>query len=277
MDKLRPSDLRPSVKLARKANEKAVEEGKNRLDGKPRIDRIREITASREIDNRLFLLSPDPRLRDKLHTFKNVMEGIMDKYPEIAGMTLLGSYVQGYPNQDSDIDAYVFVDEDTLRPLRPDTSGGARDEAVERGRLKRYLEIRKNIYARTPFAGLSNEEQGVKVCGISKKDVVECCLNGTLSTGVVEIFHLFHAGVGAGIYEYRELVISTLEGMKEEGEKLWLELIYRLFDCENLRFRKPLRGKRMRLYPRTLEKARKHFLGHMPNPHAMLNAQSSIS
>jgi len=279
MDKLRPSDLQPSVKLAREANEKAVEIGKNRLDGKPRIERIREITKSREIDNRLFLLSPDPKLREKLHTFRNVMEGLMSKYPDIAGMTALGSYVQGYPNQDSDIDAYVFVDEDKLIPLRPDTSGGVRDEAVEKGRLKRYLEIRKNVYARTSFAGLSHEEHGVKVCGISKKDVVACCLNGKLSTGVVEIFHLFHAGVGAGIYEYRELIISTLEGMKEkeEGEKIWLELIYRLFNCENLRFRKPLRGKRMRLYPRTLEKARKHFLGHRPDSHAILNAQSSVA
>ena len=91
MDKLRPSDLQPSVKLAREANEKAVEIGKNRLDGKPRIERIREITKSREIDNRLFLLSPDPKLREKLHTFRNVMEGLMSKYPDIAGMTALGS------------------------------------------------------------------------------------------------------------------------------------------------------------------------------------------
>ena len=107
--------MRQTIKLARfldkKARaEKTGEKDQNRFEGLEHHLRRELVADPGELDFRRFLLSSDPKLREKIKTLRNTVEGLRTKYPEIIGMTLFGSHTKGYPDSQSDIDGYIYLD-----------------------------------------------------------------------------------------------------------------------------------------------------------------------
>ena len=75
---------------------------------------------------------------------------------------------------------------------------------------------------------------------------------------------MFRLAAGKGIYEYRELAISTLEQIGKIGEKRWSELMLGLLMLEWVNSHGPILDKRQNLYPKTLAEGRKYFVEHKP-------------
>lgn len=216
--------------------------------------RVHKIEASGELEFKRSLLSSDPKLREKLKTLRGVVEGLRVKYPEIIGMTIFGSHVKGYANNESDIDASIYLDEDKIRNFAP--GAGSTEEILK---SPRFLEIQDDIAHGISYAGLKSH--GIDMGIISKDKLVEKCQRGYFSENTMRLFHL---AAGKGIYGYRELVISTLENMGEKGEKGWSNLMSELFLFENMDVNPDLLEKRRNLYPKTLAEGRRYFLSHAP-------------
>lgn len=252
--------MRQSIRVARVSDKQARENGENRFEGLPVHLRKALVADPGELDFKRSLLSSDPKLREKIHSLKSAIERLRTKYPEIIGMTLFGSQVKGYSNNESDIDACIYVDEEKVR-LFPHKEGPQKHTMD----LPRFLQIKEDIDWGISYAGLKEESRGISIYLISKNMVVERCQGGSFGSFSDNLMRLFHPAAGKEIYEYRELVISTLEKMGDKGEENWRNLMQAVFDSENTGLSPELRQKRRKLYPKTLAEGRKYFLSHAPN------------
>lgn len=213
------------------------------------------VSDSGELDFKRTLLSSDPKLREKVKKLREITEGLRAKYPEMIGMTLFGSHVKGYANNQSDIDANIYID--ASRVFLPITE----HRKVNVLASPRFLRIQEELAQGISEAGLRAQSGGIYINLISKDQIIETCLSGSFSENIVRLFHL---GAGKGIYEYREAVISTFESMGEEGEKRWSNLMAELSLFENRDMKPDLQKIRKNLYPKTLAEGRRYFLSHAP-------------
>lgn len=259
--------MRQTIKIARYFDKKARDDGESRFDGLSKNLRENLVSDPGELDFKRFLLSSEPKLREKLKALRDVVNKLCIKYPEVIGVTYYGSQVKGYADAQSDIDACIFIDEDKVRLFRGPHQGG--DAKL----LPRYLEIEDDIESRISDAGLKKEARGITRLLVSKEDIGMRCYHNYFE----DIYGLFHLATGKRIYEYREIVFSTLEKMGDRGEEIWrgfmdnLHVYENLHDYENPDDFDPVLAekakKRRNLYPKTLAEGRKYFLRNAPkNP-----------
>ncbi|MEK9174969.1 MAG: hypothetical protein AAB795_00070 [Patescibacteria group bacterium] len=71
---------------------------------------------------------------------------------------------------------------------------------------------------------------------------------------------LFLLATSRDINQYRAIVFSTLESMGKDGEAIWKNIMYKLWDSENKGFTYELSEKRKKFYPQTIADGRKVFL-----------------
>lgn len=258
--------MRQTIKFARVIDKNVREEGGNRFDGLSKKLRKELVSDPGELDFKRFLLSSDPKIREKLKALRNVVNGLSTKYPEIIGLTLFGSQVKGYANNESDIDASIYLDEDKIRNFTPKT-----DPKEDILKSPRFLGIQDDIAHGTSYAGLKSHSIDMDIT--SRAKIVRACGSGTFNESIMNMFHL---AVGKGIYGYRELVISTMEKMGERGEKAWSTLMNDLMTFENLKFPNEPHVKMKNLYPKTLAEGRKYFLRNAPEK-PVSNPESSVS
>lgn len=243
-------ELRPEIALARKEGPKRFEVPP--YDAKSRGRKI--IAESGEIDRRRFLLSADPETREKLLRFKDIAKTVHQRYPEMIGVTIFGSQVKGYANNRSDLDAYFIIDKDIRSEIIP-------PEATELKTERRTYDLETEIIdlLKAVHLGLGLGS-GIGIRSISDEKITEFCQKGILDENTRVIMHLFHLGIGTGIYERREQILSNLENLGENGERIWGHLMENLFRWENEGFDETLQEKRRTLYPRTLSEGRAYFL-----------------
>lgn len=241
--------MHQGIKDARRARAKELEN----LSQEKRVYKIED---SGELELKRSLLSSDPELRERIKALREVVEGLRTKYPEIIGITLFGSHTKGYANEKSDIDACIYLDEEKVR-IASHTMN--HEEKVFDS--PHFLQIQEEISSGISHAGLKQQSGGIIIYLISKDKLVERCHKGSFSINTIRLFHL---AAGKGIYEYREIVISTLENMVEDGERMWKNLMHELSVFENLNLDTVLREKRKDLYPKTLVEGRSYFLRNIP-------------
>ncbi|OGG69595.1 hypothetical protein A3F27_00555 [Candidatus Kaiserbacteria bacterium RIFCSPHIGHO2_12_FULL_53_13] len=224
------------------------------LEGASKRKRLDKINESGILESKRFLLSPDPILRERPRILADIIERLRIKHPEIIGVVFGGSYVKGYANSKSDLDASIFIDEDSVRD-----AAGTNDPDEKTEKLQYFLDIRKDIQENVRSANLPS--RGLLVCLTSKNKIIKACKTGSFSENLV---HMFRLAAGKGIYEYRELAISTLEQIGKIGEKRWSELMLGLLMLEWVNSHGPILDKRQNLYPKTLAEGRKYFVEHKP-------------
>src|SRR3989344_4652802 len=109
------------------------------LEGASKRKRLDKINESGILESKRFLLSPDPILRERPRILADIIERLRIKHPEIIGVVFGGSYVKGYANSKSDLDASIFIDEDSVRD-----AAGTNDPDEKTEKLQYFLDIRKH-------------------------------------------------------------------------------------------------------------------------------------
>lgn len=248
-------EIRPEVQLARSL-------GSNRFEGWHNYkyeQRKREVTKSGEIELRRFLFSSDPSIREKLHNLRNVIKKVNAEYCEVLGGVVFGSHVKGYAFKNSDLDAYIMIDMDLAESQTQQEDRSTEGTPKLDRRMGNLQDRLSNSLRGEELVGLG-PGTGIGIRSISSEMIENFCERGVLSNDTQNVLHLFHLGIGKGIYGKREELITRLEGMGSRGEEIWNHLMDRLFLWENKGFDEKLMEKRRNLYPRTLAKGKKYFL-----------------
>lgn len=222
-----------------------------------KVGRIEEAQKSGVLDTHRFSLTTDPHLREKIKILREVFRKLHASYPEIMGFTLFGSIIKGYAiNKDSDIDLNVYLNEDKIRAKSDKES---RNKPVFA--LPLYEQIHNDIHTTLATAGFTDTELKSRERVICESEIAETLRRHLLNANIVSLFEL---AIGKDLYDYRKLVISTLEKMGERGENAWLDIMWELSARENLFFSHRFQRKRLLLYPKTLVEGRKYFLSNGP-------------
>src|SRR3989344_837040 len=200
------------------------------------------------MDNRTDLESHRFRLNeissDKLPKLKSLLETLQREQPAVVGVTVFGSQVTGKATPSSDIDGYLFVDEDKLGVRSDDESAtilpGEGDLVAEhvdqvighkfRSRLNRELNL--------PYI----DALQMRIRLLSKKridnelnELIRFGREETAYKGVPQEFPkspqnlnlniLFHMQLARGLDPYRSYVLRRLETEGLAGDVGWKHLI----------------------------------------------------
>jgi len=242
----------------------------SQLEGLSKDERRDMALTSGMLDERRFLIPPNPKIRQRLDTLREIAGEFRSIYPEVISLGLFGSVTKGYATPTSDLDAYLYVDVsravDEWRSRHP---GAAVTDAMKEKKASIGKHLRLAAQQRL---GLSAEQ----VHNLSVRFVDEKTIRDTLADPqpdpriIQEWALLFLLEVGQGITTYRKVVIDTLEAQGQEGEKKWQRLMESLANFENpgghagVSANSVPRDRRDRLYPKTIAQARKIFFHENP-------------
>ena len=212
--------------------------------GKQKNLRREIISESGTLDRKRFLLSASPEWKDRIRKLQDIVYELKKEYPEIISLSLYGSLTKGYANEESDIDAYLNIDEDVAnKNLR--TQSRFFYEDIARKKIKDVL-------------GLSDGQvRHVHSEFWAESKIVKDASHGFASWQIAQLFLL---SVGKDINKYRKVVFNESEKLGADGETYWQSIMDSLAFLENSGLSKELIQKRGFLYPKTLTEGRKYFL-----------------
>ena len=215
---------------------------------------LRRETASPRLVTKRFLLSDNPELKRLIKDFHRVTEELKEKHPEIVSFGFFGSLTKGYAMELSDIDIYVFIDEEEWEERGYPTL----DQEKIEYRFEYKIQLRQEFSAALGVTEDRVKDLMLKV--LNKKEIYDTCIVGD----AFENWPLFLLNTSRDIEEYRKIVLDILQRNEElepgSGERPWKWLIHKLFEFENQGLEANLQEERRKLYPRTLAEARKKFL-----------------
>lgn len=214
-----------------------------------------------------------------LERFRTELEKFKAIHPEIIGATVFGSHTKGTARTEehkkgkSDIDAFIFVDEDkmTNHEISKDVGVSGMDATTK----KLFEEITvpfRQIIADTEQIDIK-ELKDIRLRILSKEridhDLAMMDFHGDWPSS--ELMRIFQLQIGRDLDPYRSYVLSKLKGMGKLGNKIWEEgaldaILYsenanlmKGFTDEKIEFQE----KREQLYPQTIDDAIKYF--HLEN------------
>ncbi len=236
------------------------------IQDKPKLERRKSVVEAGLIDERRFLLPPDPIIRERLRALRNVVEIFKSEHPEVVSFGLFGSNTKGYATRESDPDGALYVD---LRESIAQYQKNHHRESIK----EMMNEIRNELTVK--FKILLLQETTLKPKQIKKDLVVrfvdERSTRATLraekmdDSAIKDLFALFLLQVGSGIERYRRVVFDELEQQGALGEEKWHIISHRLAEFENTTFgdngaTERTTARREHLYPQNLKDARRVFL-----------------
>ncbi len=215
------------------------------FSGLPKGERGKRIAemASGPLETRRFFLSRNPELKQRIKKLSAVVKQLTREHPEIISFNLFGSLVKGYANEESDVDAILFVERSLI-----DTNS--------RGKPFKYYD---NLIRAGIKESLGLQDSQTKHCithWISEEAVAQATKTGWPS----DLAELFLLSIGRDINRFRKVVFDTLETMGPEGEERWHRIMEELWYFENRNLPEKLLAERRKLYPQTIAEGRKYFL-----------------
>ncbi|MBI2121616.1 MAG: nucleotidyltransferase domain-containing protein [Candidatus Sungbacteria bacterium] len=220
--------------------------------GKSKDERREKVSASPALERKRFLLSRHPELKERLKKIHEIMKEEKAKYPELVALTLFGSLTKGYAIPESDIDGYILIDEDKILPKKPEEIDSPSVFSHIHDRIKEELKLnaeqKKNLTAYI-FSG----KRLPKLLTYTHDTTIDIMKAD-------QLMRFFHLSIGTGINDYRKIILDTLESMGKDGEKIWKNIFSHLFHFENGGLDTKLYAKRLALYPKTIQEAKKYFL-----------------
>lgn len=190
---------------------------------------------------------------ETLRRFRDELKEFMEQHPEIVGSTVYGSHTKGKargendPDGKSDIDSFIFIDEDKVDDINPESDSGISTidspnwKTVNDGVGQEF----KDLFAE---AGSYSEEQmkGMSVRLISKSridndiDEMYSYLQkmDDFENGLSErpsfnerpmendIGRLFQFQLGKGLDSYRAYILDELKQKGDLGDKIWEVFIF---------------------------------------------------
>jgi predicted nucleotidyltransferase len=212
-----------------------------KYEGLPKDERRKRISevAAESLETKRFLLSRNPKLKERIRVLHKVVDDLKEQYPEIISLNLFGSLVKGYANEESDFDAQIFIDVE-------------RNLAIQRSA---YNELVKAVQEATGTNRIQVDHIFAKF--ITLRNIVD---TAWITTGKDPLIRdLFLLATSRDINTYRAAVLNTLAKRGMEGERVWENIMLRLFDFENGGLPDELKEKRKKLYPQTIAEGRKYF------------------
>lgn len=209
------------------------------------------------LSNHRFKLNAESK--DTLSKFRDELKKHMSEHPEIVGVTVYGSQLKGRArgendeNGRSDIDSFIFVDEDKCPYLNQkeldkgvaDTTGNnyrivsSGDGAA--GKLKKIIQDEfnyddlgmKDMRVRLISEARINNDLDVLIEHVRKiiaaeKSVDESDSYPDLNDRVfdaAELGKLFHLQLGRGLDVYRKKILDKLKSLGDIGDKIWKDYI----------------------------------------------------
>lgn len=215
-------------------------------EGLPKEERRKRIAeiAPETLETKRFFLSRNPELKKRVQELHKVVDALKEKYPEIISLNIFGSLIKGYANEQSDLDAFVFIDKSKI------PKNTFHD-------LFYY-----DILMRDAIKQNTNLQDSQVAHCIAQTITVEDVVASARHKGYagVSLFELFLISIGRDIHRYRKAAIDTLEKMGPEGEMVWQRIMEELWYFENKGLPDELKEKRKKLYPQTIAEGRKYFL-----------------
>lgn len=245
------------------------------------------------LERKRFVLPTEEVARERLGKIKEVYRELKQQHPEIISMTLFGSYTKGRATEKSDIDAWVFIDEEKAKA---NYGWGLPNEKLReqekywRERWRKVLkdeealpeEVRK-IVTIVYFRNLLKQAfaEGLSVPVPKVRDLRPILLSEEILDRGLEVVKeslteedpfpsfadfapplalpliaMFYLSIDNDIVPYRKYLLEKLHSMGREGEKIWKGIAYTLKGWERETVGLPVgRG----LYPQTIEEAMKRF------------------
>jgi predicted nucleotidyltransferase len=164
-----------------------------------------------------------------------------EKHPELISLNLFGSFIKGYATSESDLDAYLMID-DGISAQNKTEPAAILDDVKEH--IKKELNLTNNQVLAIQLDGWNEERI---------KKFIEANMTASLSR-----FFLF--SIGKDISNYRKLILDNLELNKVSGPKKWKGIMDSLRIQESIGFSTEVMDRRRKLYPQTLAEGRKYFL-----------------
>jgi len=230
---------------------------------------------------------------DVLHQFRTEVRAFISDHPEIVGVTVYGSQVKGTaretgdPNGKSDVDAFIFIDED-LASLPSEANTGVSTTAESDNWQQVNEKIGKpfrDIFSKN--AGYTEQQmKDVRVRLLSQNRIdndinamshyLTALIKSENGQGerlpldqrpMSDVARLFHLQLGKNLDVYRSYVLHELKQFGEIGDKIWEEFFYQdNLSQENGKLVKGMgedaiqfQEKRKKLYPHTVDQAIQYF------------------
>ncbi len=220
---------------------------------KPKSDR-RKLVSLR-LEEKRFLLSDNPDLIELIRNIKNATKEMKLRHPEIVSFALFGSLSKGYATNESDVDMYVFIEEERWK-----NAAGSQVTYLQRRDLDNEYPF---VIADELRDKLNLSEKQLKRVGLevlNKNKLYDRCI----ANGTEYYWPLFLLNTSLEIEEYRKIILDALDELEKrhrgDGEYQWRMTLNELFSFENAGLDADLLEKRKNLYPQTLALARQFFL-----------------
>lgn len=213
-----------------------------KYQSKDKGERRNLISNEEALKEKRFMLSSNPELRGRLRKLREVFYQLNQKFPEVIALSLFGSMVKGYANENSDVDLMLFFDDSQEHHSAPF--------------YQEYLGEEMK---------LDSDSLSTIVLGISEKSVKQ--MTRLAAHGLhyhnIDLKNLFLLSIGDNIKRYRKIVLDELEKAGVQGQEAWVSIMGMLENFENQGFSEELRNERESLYPWTIEEGKRYFLQGM--------------
>lgn len=239
------------------------------------VGRNRSPNGSLSLETHRFRVNENSR--NVLSRYRSLIERVREKNPGIVGTVVYGSHVVGKSRENSDIDSYIFVDENEVglsetlgKRIKPDESDAnwktVDDDLGEK--------VRKQV--REEFGLTLEETKDIRFRLLSKERIdneLDSLIEWKMSwmkykaeggerpsfDSPPENFRLlFHMQLGNGLNKYRAYVLKKLQGAGDVCEEVWNGAISMVGFMERGKVSKDVQEKDF-VFPGSLDEAIKVF------------------
>lgn len=250
------------------------------MEGTPKK---RNIPNKGDLGPKRFEIQSDTFIKERLNAVQSGVEKMKEENTNVIGLSLFGSMVKGNAHEGSDIDGYLYIDAEHLAQEEAELAAQENREprpvtfdVVNIGNISTYpgehlYDIYKPLIKEkfTEDGSLTEEQISdinvrpvsseiidrhlsllQKGLELSKRDDTNVKIEASQN-----LCGLFHLAVGHGLDKYRQEIIEKLEGLGEDGESIWGNIIGQTEKLEQYMYTDtPIR------YPRTLVEARAMYI-----------------
>lgn len=210
-----------------------------------------------------FVLSQEQYILERLHSVVDVIDTLQDEHPEVLALTILGSSVKGTARPDSDVDGFLYINQDAVR------------EGYDQNKYASLIQqkiIEKKISPNQRENDIKVRFVNEQIVSTAIKDMLEVAKEGKLKElsdqkGDPEtiikkksiliarrlLSSFFHMETGGGIGKYRLTILENLSQLGGLGEEVWKFIIG---DTEANEQNFTTKSTDKVGYPRTLDEAR---------------------